>query len=343
MESGGHQCTCCAHNLATPSAHQTLEEMDFDRGIWSAAVDGDLERVRSFLRKGTDPNARDRSGYTSLHYASRGGNESMCALLLDGGACASPQTRGGATPLHRSAYCGHLGVVRLLLDRGADPMLCDDDGSSPLHKAAQQGHEEVCELLLQRSPALSTLTDRRSRAPYQLVQESGPLQELLRPAPSPSSMTRARHTPPHHCTGPWHHHGGAQMTLHSHDAQSGGDLEPNTVCSGLKDLDRASETGCLLGWQADQLSYRRAPPRPTPGAASPSAPLPVSVTELTSLLAVVGPAVCRGDALFTARLGRSGLPGHRVSLSGKRSICVTQTVPVAMVFCHRFSDDGAGH
>ncbi|KAJ8380110.1 hypothetical protein SKAU_G00008880 [Synaphobranchus kaupii] len=185
MALDGQHCACCAQNRATPSAHQTLEEMDFDRGIWSAALNGDLERVRSFLQKGTSPNVRDQAGYTALHYASRAGNECVCELLLDGGACASPQTRGGATPLHRSAYCGHLGVVRLLLDRGADPLLCDDDSSSPLHKAAEQGHVEVCELLLQRCPALRTLTDKRSRPPCQLVRESGPLREMLRPPDDP--------------------------------------------------------------------------------------------------------------------------------------------------------------
>ncbi|KAI1900807.1 hypothetical protein AGOR_G00053670 [Albula goreensis] len=181
MASDGQHCACCNHSPAAPSTHQTLDEMDFDRGIWSAALNEDLERVKSFLQKGTNPNVKDQAGYTALHYASRSGSVSVCVLLLDRGACANPQTRGGATPLHRSAYCGHLGVVRLLLDRGADPMLCDDDGSSPLHKAAEQGHEEVCELLLQRCPALRTLVDKRSRAPYQLVRASDLLQEMLTP------------------------------------------------------------------------------------------------------------------------------------------------------------------
>lgn len=35
-------------------------------GIWSAAFDGDLARVKSMVRKGTDPNQRDTSGYTAL-------------------------------------------------------------------------------------------------------------------------------------------------------------------------------------------------------------------------------------------------------------------------------------
>ena len=40
--------------------------MDFERGIWQAALDGEVNRVRKLLDKGTDPNSRDGSGYTAL-------------------------------------------------------------------------------------------------------------------------------------------------------------------------------------------------------------------------------------------------------------------------------------
>ncbi|RXM94155.1 BTB/POZ domain-containing protein KCTD9 [Acipenser ruthenus] len=68
MASDGRpDCSCCSHGSAAPhSVQQTLDEMDFERGIWSAAVDGDLDRVRTFLLKGTDPNTVDRAGYTAL-------------------------------------------------------------------------------------------------------------------------------------------------------------------------------------------------------------------------------------------------------------------------------------
>ncbi len=35
-------------------------------GIWSAAMDGDVERVRTFIKKGIDPNTRDQANYTAL-------------------------------------------------------------------------------------------------------------------------------------------------------------------------------------------------------------------------------------------------------------------------------------
>ncbi|XP_069034141.1 ankyrin repeat domain-containing protein 39 [Embiotoca jacksoni] len=174
------QCSCSSHPVSSPSVHQTLNEMDFERGIWSAAMDGDLERVKSLVQKGTDPNMRDLAGYTALHYGSRSGCLAVCKFLLENGACASPQTPGGATPLHRSAYCGHLDVVRLLLHHRADPMHCDDDGASPLHKAAERGHEEVCQLLLECCPELCSQVNKRLQLPYQLAR-LGDLHELLKP------------------------------------------------------------------------------------------------------------------------------------------------------------------
>ncbi|XP_047448358.1 ankyrin repeat domain-containing protein 39 isoform X1 [Mugil cephalus] len=178
--SDRQHCSCCSHPVSSSSVYQTLNEMDFDRGIWSAAMDGDLERVKSLVQKGTDPNLRDAAGYTALHYGSRGGHLAVCKFLLENGACASPQTPGSATPLHRSSYCGHLDVVRLLLHHRADPMLCDDDNSSPLHKAAERGHEEVCQLLAERCPALCSQVNKKLQLPYQLAQKEN-LQELLKP------------------------------------------------------------------------------------------------------------------------------------------------------------------
>ncbi|NP_001107112.1 ankyrin repeat domain-containing protein 39 isoform X1 [Danio rerio] len=181
MNPHGGQCTCSGH-LPTPSVHQTLEEMDFERGIWSAAMDGDVERVRMLIKKGTDPNMRDQANYTALHYASRAGHVSVCELLLDCGACVNAQTHGGATPLHRAAYCGHQRVLKLLLERGADPGLTDDDGATPLHKAAEQRCFVVCKLLVKRFPALRDIKDKRSRIPFDLCPEDDSKWEFLKPA-----------------------------------------------------------------------------------------------------------------------------------------------------------------
>ena len=56
----------CGCSSTSSTYAQSLSEMDFERGIWQAALDGDVNRVRKLLDKGTDPNSRDGSGYTAL-------------------------------------------------------------------------------------------------------------------------------------------------------------------------------------------------------------------------------------------------------------------------------------
>ncbi|XP_061763207.1 ankyrin repeat domain-containing protein 39 isoform X2 [Nerophis ophidion] len=135
--NGEDSCSCCSLPISSSSVYQTVEEMDFQRGIWSAAMNGDLKRVKSLIQRGIPPNLKDTAGYTALHYASRSGHLTVCDFLLESGACASPQTPGGATPLHRAAFCGHLDVARLLLRHRADPMIADGDGASALHKVCR--------------------------------------------------------------------------------------------------------------------------------------------------------------------------------------------------------------
>lgn len=69
MSSFGHAHDCSAHSSGAPSVHQTLDEMEFERGIWSAAVSGDLEEVQRRLGKGENANRTDSSGYTALVWA----------------------------------------------------------------------------------------------------------------------------------------------------------------------------------------------------------------------------------------------------------------------------------
>jgi len=126
-----------------------LEELDFERGVWSAALNGDLDKLRKYLDGHGDPNALDSAGYTPLHYAARHNQLSAVRLLLDCGACANVRTRSGlATPLHKAAHSGHCDVIQLLLSRGqADLTLQDCDGKTALEKAKENNKTEAVQLL----------------------------------------------------------------------------------------------------------------------------------------------------------------------------------------------------
>ena len=89
--------------------------------------------VAELLPRGAGVDARDRDGFTPLHYAN-------CALvarrLLDGGASVRETSATGLTPLHLAV---DRDVARLLVARGADVRARDRCGNTPLHLAAYFG------------------------------------------------------------------------------------------------------------------------------------------------------------------------------------------------------------
>ena len=59
-------CDGCCHGNPTASVNQTMDEMEFERGLWSAAVDGDIDKCHQLINSGKDVNETDSSGYTAL-------------------------------------------------------------------------------------------------------------------------------------------------------------------------------------------------------------------------------------------------------------------------------------
>merc|ERR1719359_2808241 len=79
-----------------PEPYMTLEE-----NLLQASKCGNIEEVRDLLESGVDVNAKDKHGWTSLHYASRAGNINIMKILLNKGADAHAKTyTEGVTPLH---------------------------------------------------------------------------------------------------------------------------------------------------------------------------------------------------------------------------------------------------
>ncbi|KAI5704951.1 hypothetical protein M8J76_013264 [Diaphorina citri] len=157
MESMGHETHdgCCQGQ--PPSTAQTLSELDFERGIWSAALFNEIDRVTKLLDQGVDPNTPDNAGYTALHYAARSNNKPICLLLISRGANVNAVTRAGqATPLHRAASAGNEEIVTLLLDNGADSTLKDSDGLTALDRSRKESHEKISQILLERFSNLQT-------------------------------------------------------------------------------------------------------------------------------------------------------------------------------------------
>jgi hypothetical protein len=139
----GSDCKCALNLVVT---QQSLEEMSFERGLWPAAQQGDVNRVAELLRK-RHADERDSSGLTALHYACREGKLAVCELLLNAGASVDAPSRSGVTPLHRAAAAGHCDVVELLLNRGASLSAVDQRGRDAAAAARVAGQTAVEQIL----------------------------------------------------------------------------------------------------------------------------------------------------------------------------------------------------
>lgn len=97
--------------------------------------------VAKYLESGMNPDTKNASGFTALHYAAMFNYKGICRLLLEKNAQTEAKTAenlgyySGLTPLHFAAVNGSADVARMLLERGASVNILSPDGKTPLHYA----------------------------------------------------------------------------------------------------------------------------------------------------------------------------------------------------------------
>ena len=71
-----------------------------DRALRKAANEGNIEAVRQHLADGADVHAKDKHGWTPLHYAACDGHKEIAELLIAKGADVNAEdVLSGRTPL----------------------------------------------------------------------------------------------------------------------------------------------------------------------------------------------------------------------------------------------------
>lgn len=121
-----------------------LQELLFD-----AARLGRIDVLPALLIAGTDPEARDPTGYTPLILATYNGRAATTEHLLRHGVDVdAPDGRRGNTALMGVCFKGYLPFVDRLLLAGADPNRTNDAGQTALMMAAMFGHVDIVDRLL---------------------------------------------------------------------------------------------------------------------------------------------------------------------------------------------------
>ena len=94
----------------------------------------DVNKVRYLLDRGVNPNAKDASGSTLIHYAVTNNQVDIAKLLIDRGAdIHAHYGKDGHTVLHLAVLHQDGDMTKILLDNKADPNARDTFNYTPLH------------------------------------------------------------------------------------------------------------------------------------------------------------------------------------------------------------------
>ena len=130
-----------------------------------------FELAQVLHRNGSSVDPQGRSGFSTLHSATRYWDLEMVRVLLDYGVDVNAKNDWGSTPLDYALEYNSENVdpsvVRLLLDHAADPNLRAEDGLTPLYRASQHGKVEIVRLLVER--ASIEVQDSEGRTPLDVA------------------------------------------------------------------------------------------------------------------------------------------------------------------------------
>ncbi len=101
------------------------------KDLGGAAREGNLEKIREFLKQGAEVNGKYDKDFTPLHWAATMNQVEAIELLINEGANLDSRDGHQSTPLLLAAFFGQTKSVEVLLQRGADPNLRNKDGALP--------------------------------------------------------------------------------------------------------------------------------------------------------------------------------------------------------------------
>ena len=126
--------------------------------LMNAALNGNVQVVKSVIKRGADPSLMDNRGWNTLHYAAQGGDTDIISLIHTHLPNIDSKTREGDTPLMLAALCGKLHAVKWFLEKGATVACECNRGWNTLHCAAKGGDTDIISLIHTHLPNIESKT-----------------------------------------------------------------------------------------------------------------------------------------------------------------------------------------
>ena len=126
--------------------------------LMNAALYVNFQAVKNLIKRGADPSLVDNGGWNSLHFAAKGGDTDIIALIHSHLLKIGSKTGEGYTPLMVAAFSGKLNAVEWFLEKGATVNCVDNTGWNTLHYAAQGGDTDIISLIHIHLPNIESKT-----------------------------------------------------------------------------------------------------------------------------------------------------------------------------------------
>lgn len=111
---------------------QTIQDRP-NASIHEAAITGNIEVIKQYIKIGSDLNKKEPSGGSSaLITAAVFGKTEVARALIEAGADINLKNNDGSTALHSAAFFCRTEIVQVLLENGADKSLKNNAGSTAL-------------------------------------------------------------------------------------------------------------------------------------------------------------------------------------------------------------------
>nr|CAD7460688.1 unnamed protein product [Timema tahoe] len=137
--------------LTLPGLPHVLSRLMYtSKSLYSAAKNGNTEKLISVLASGLNPNILFRECLMGsvLHLSSSSGHLNVVQILVQAGAQLDVLDRAQNTPLMLAVLEGKNEVVNFLIKAGASVMLKGMGGMTALHLATKSGNQQACQHIL---------------------------------------------------------------------------------------------------------------------------------------------------------------------------------------------------
>ncbi|XP_074094521.1 uncharacterized protein LOC141524492 [Cotesia typhae] len=116
--------------------------------MFQAIEHGDMKKLEDAINKGADINGSDYHGWSSLHYAAKGGHFAIFEHLIYLKVKNNFKNVNGETPLHIAVRYGRIEIAKWLIRYLQNPEIKDYSETTPLYLAIRYGYNDIVKLLL---------------------------------------------------------------------------------------------------------------------------------------------------------------------------------------------------